>query len=129
MSDDYTELDGTETAVTARTSINNTSRALRSLHSAANDTGFTKVAYMLWYDTANSLLKIRNSSNSAWVTIGELDTTNGDFNHIVGDFHVEQSSNDLVFKHNNSGTKTTIMKLTSAGALICKDDVTAYGTL
>ena len=127
MSDDYTELAGNETATVARTSINNSLKALRSLHSSANDSGFTAVAYMLWFDTTTSLLKIRNSSNSAWITIGEVDTSNGDFNHIIGDFHVEQSSNDLVFKHNNSGTKTAIMKLTSAGALICKADVTAFG--
>jgi hypothetical protein len=31
-------------------------------------------AYMMWIDTANSLVKQRNTDNSAWVTLGKLDT-------------------------------------------------------
>lgn len=30
----------------------------------------TTYAYQFWYDTTNSLLKIRNSGNSQWITIG-----------------------------------------------------------
>ena len=33
----------------------------------------TTYPYMLWADTTNSLLKIRNAANNAWVTVGRLD--------------------------------------------------------
>jgi microcystin-dependent protein len=32
----------------------------------------TTVAYKIWADTANNLLKIRNSSNNGWLTLGDL---------------------------------------------------------
>lgn len=32
-------------------------------------------AYMLWADTANGLLKVRNATNNAWIIIGLLDGT------------------------------------------------------
>ena len=31
---------------------------------------------MLWADTSNNLLKIRNSSNNGWITIGSTNATN-----------------------------------------------------
>lgn len=36
----------------------------------------TTYAYMLWADTTNDLLKIRNAANSAWITVGRLSQTN-----------------------------------------------------
>lgn len=33
----------------------------------------TTYPYMLWADTTNSLMKIRNAANNAWVTVGRLD--------------------------------------------------------
>lgn len=36
----------------------------------------TTYAYMLWADTTNDLLKIRNAANSAWITVGKLSQTN-----------------------------------------------------
>ena len=37
----------------------------------------TTVAYKIWADTANNLLKIRNSANNGWLTLGDLtDATN-----------------------------------------------------
>lgn len=40
----------------------------------------TTYANMLWYDTTNDLLKIRNEANSAWITMGTVDQTNSVFN-------------------------------------------------
>jgi hypothetical protein len=34
---------------------------------------------MLWYDTANNLLKMRNESDSAWITIGTLNQSTNRF--------------------------------------------------
>jgi hypothetical protein len=38
---------------------------------------------------------------------------------------VEQSGTDLLFKYNG----TNVFKITSAGAIVAKDNVTAYGTV
>ena len=35
---------------------------------------------MLWYDTTNDLLKMRNEAGSAWITLGTVDQTNNVFN-------------------------------------------------
>ena len=40
----------------------------------------TTYANMLWYDTTNHLLKIRNEANSGWITVGTVDQTNNVFN-------------------------------------------------
>lgn len=40
----------------------------------------TPYANMLWYDTTNDQIKIRNESNSAWITLGTVDQTNNVFN-------------------------------------------------
>jgi hypothetical protein len=34
---------------------------------------------MLWYDTANNLLKMRNEADSAWITIGTLNQSTNKF--------------------------------------------------
>jgi hypothetical protein len=39
----------------------------------------TTYANMLWYDTTNDLLKIRNEANSGWITVGTVDQTNNVF--------------------------------------------------
>ncbi|XHX80930.1 MAG: hypothetical protein RBJ76_13650 [Stenomitos frigidus ULC029] len=60
---------------TFRADINTALQALDTLNSGpvAPDTTYDS---MLWADTTNNLLKIRNTSNSAWVTIGALNTQN-----------------------------------------------------
>lgn len=40
----------------------------------------TTYANMLWYDTANHVLKVRNEANAAWITLGTVDQTNSVFN-------------------------------------------------
>ena len=64
---------GTGSAV--RSAVNN---ALNSLVTNNSGTGApsTTYAYMLWADTTNDLLKIRNAANSAWITVGKLSQTN-----------------------------------------------------
>lgn len=63
----------------ARTAFRqDTNAALAAL--ATNSSGSaapsTTYAYQFWADTSNGLLKIRNGANSAWVTVGLLDTAN-----------------------------------------------------
>ena len=52
--------------------IPNALKTLRSLHSGATEPA-EMVAYMLWADTTNGLLKIRNAANTAWTTLSSLE--------------------------------------------------------
>jgi len=45
-----------------------------SLHKSATEPSPT-YACMLWADTSTTLLKMRNSADSAWITLGDLDTS------------------------------------------------------
>jgi hypothetical protein len=60
-----------QTAPSFRSDLNDALAALASLSSGATAPS-TTYANMLWYDTANNLLKMRNESDSAWITIGTL---------------------------------------------------------
>ena len=55
------------TGAAVRSAVNN---ALNSLVTNNSGTGApsTTYAYMLWADTTNDLLKIRNAANSAWAS-------------------------------------------------------------
>ena len=48
---------------------------IQSLNSGSADPS-TTVAYKIWADTANNLLKIRNSANNGWLTLGDLTDAN-----------------------------------------------------
>jgi hypothetical protein len=60
-----------------RADLNNALAAIVSGNSGASAPSAT-FAYQCWVDTGSSpaLLKQRNSSNNAWITIGQLDTAN-----------------------------------------------------
>ena len=57
---------------TVRADINAALQALASCSLGTSAPGTTYPG-LLWADTTNSLLKMRNSANSAWITLGELD--------------------------------------------------------
>jgi len=57
-----------------RSDLNDALQALGSLNSGATAPS-TTFANMLWYDTANNLLKMRNEDNDAWVTLFEINQT------------------------------------------------------
>tara|TARA_R110000772_G_scaffold7145_7_gene24495 strand:- start:1128 stop:1502 length:375 start_codon:yes stop_codon:yes gene_type:complete len=124
MSQSYETIAGTETAAQAKAKINNTSGALRSNHSGPNEPT-DKTAYMFWFDTTLNLLKLRNTANDAWVTVGELDDTNSDFHPIIQNWAITHSGDDLLFKYNGTNT----MKLTSTGDLTVIGDITAFGSI
>lgn len=67
-----------QTAPSFRADLNDALAALASLSSGATAPS-TTYANMLWYDTANNLLKMRNESNSAWITIGTLNQSTNKF--------------------------------------------------
>jgi len=57
-----------------RSDLNNCLSAILSNNSNSSAPS-TTVAYMLWADTSNAVLKIRNSANNAWVELFQLDGT------------------------------------------------------
>jgi len=56
-----------------RADLNNCLDAIVSNNSSSSEPS-TKFAYMLWVDTTNNLIKLRNSANNAWITL-PLSTT------------------------------------------------------
>lgn len=58
-----------------RADMNNQLLALGTMQSGAAEPT-PSYAYQMWADTTNGLLKQRNGSNNAWLTIGTLDTAN-----------------------------------------------------
>jgi len=65
------------TGAAVRADLNTVFGAVSTLNSGATEPT-TMYPYMPWADTANTLLKIRNGANSAWITVGTLDATNLD---------------------------------------------------
>lgn len=86
-----------QTASNARTDINNALKALASL-SSGSVAPTTTYANMLWYDTANNILKQRNEADSAWINLGYLDQGGSQF-QIFDDTKVV----------NTSGTQTGLI--------------------
>jgi len=64
-----------DTGSNVRSDINNNLAACFTNNSGASEPS-TTYAYMWYADTANGLLKIRNSGNTAFLTVGDLNTTN-----------------------------------------------------
>ncbi len=72
---DYEVANGSGQAV--RLDINNALKAILTTNSGAEpntstDSVDTPIAYMLWADDSNNLLKIRDSSNGSWIKICEI---------------------------------------------------------
>lgn len=67
---DYVIANGTGAAV--RSDLNNALAAIVSQNSGATAPA-TTYAFQFWADTTTGLLKLRNSANSAWVTLFQLD--------------------------------------------------------
>ena len=70
---DYVIANASGSAV--RSDLNDALGAVQSLNSGSSAPSST-VAYMLWLDTSNNLLKMRNGSNNAWIEIGASNTAN-----------------------------------------------------
>lgn len=63
-------------APTARADINNALAAIVSQNSGTSSPSIT-YANMVWYDTANDILKMRNVADTDWITIATLDQAGG----------------------------------------------------
>ena len=100
-----------------RTDLNNALAAIVSNNSNSSSPS-TTYAYQWWADTSNSVLKIRNSSNNAWITLFTL----------AGGVDVDAASNfneDVTF----TGASANIVFDKSDNALEFADDAKAtFGT-
>jgi hypothetical protein len=67
-----------QTAAASRTDINNVLAAILSTNSGTSAPA-TTVGNMIWYDTTNNILQIRNEGNTAWITLGTVDQINSKF--------------------------------------------------
>ena len=65
-----------QSAPAARADINNALAAIVSQNSGASSPSIT-YANMVWYDTANDILKMRNEADTDWITIATLDQAGG----------------------------------------------------
>ncbi len=61
-----------DTAPLVRADINNALSALVSQNSGASAPS-TTYANMIWYDTTNNILKMRNEADDAWISLFYLD--------------------------------------------------------
>lgn len=86
-----------DTTPALRTDLNNVLVDITTLHSGSSQPSST-YANMLWYDTANNILKMRNEANSGWIDLGYLDQGAGAF-RILDDTQVT----------NTSGTQTGLL--------------------
>ena len=59
-----------------RNELNTVLGDIKSLNSGSSEPS-NKSAWMLWADTSNNLLKVRNGSNNGWITLGTLGTNMG----------------------------------------------------
>jgi len=61
-----------------RSDLNDALQALGSLNSGSTAPS-TTYANMLWYDTANNILKMRSEADDAWIDIGTLNQSTNEF--------------------------------------------------
>lgn len=67
-----------QTAPNFRADLNNALSAIVSTNSGTS-APTTTYANMMWYDTTNNLLRMRNEADDAWITLGTLDQVGNTF--------------------------------------------------
>lgn len=65
-----------------RTDLNNALQSLASMQSGSSAPS-TTYANMLWYDTTNNVIKMRNEANDAWIALIYLDQENNVLDRIA----------------------------------------------
>lgn len=104
-----------------RGDINDALAALFSSNSGATAPS-TTVAYQPWGDTANSVLKIRNAADSAWIAMGYLNQSSGQWEAHANVIQALTTAG-IQFK-NSSGTNTILI---SDAGLFDGRDIAADG--
>ncbi len=87
-----------------RSDLNDALQALGSMQSGATAPS-TTYANMVWYDTANNVIKVRNEDNDAWITMVGFDQTTDILNKVgIFSFPTADGSANQVLTTNGSGT-------------------------
>ena len=111
-----------------RTDLNNALAAIVSNNSNSSSPS-TTYAYQWWADTSNGILKLRNSSNNAWIDMLNLDGTN-DFKTTgatVATFQRTGSTSNVAMEFKNN-TSSMFIGLTASATGFAVDDDNALGT-
>ena len=103
------------TGAAVRSALNSALAALVSNNSGTSAPS-TTYPFMLWADTTNDLLKMRNEADSAWITIGRTDLTNPGLS-AVPRWHIAGMT------YGNNGTDPT-NDIDIAAGQCASDDVT-----
>lgn len=77
--------------------VNEVFAAVQSSNSGATEPTGT-VAYQLWYDTTTNILKMRDATNSTWISLFTVDQTNG-----VWSVNANSTSNALRITQTGTG--------------------------
>jgi len=114
-----------QTGANFRADLNNALSAILSNNASATEPT-TTAAYMLWVDTGNNLLKMRNSADNAWITLPVSITTS---NTVDIDGGTVNTITSLSFS--SGETVTTILdeddlSSDSASALATQQSIKAY---
>lgn len=92
-----------------RQDLNNCLDAIVSQNSGASEPS-TTYAYQWWADTTTGLLKLRNSANTAWVTVGTLASANLGL--------LSSSTASSTYLALAGGTMTGALNIGTAGSLV-----------
>ncbi len=104
---DYNIANGTGAAV--RSDLNGVLGAIVSNNSSSTEPS-TTFAYMWWADTNTATLKLRDSSNSSWITVGALGSANLGL--------LTSSTADTNYLAKSAGTMTGALEIGTAGSLV-----------
>lgn len=111
-----------DTALAVRLDLQGAFQALAS-NNSGDTAPTTTYANMFWYDSSSNQIKMRNSGDSAWVTLGELNGSS--FEPYVGAFKITNlSATKIGFESGG----TTRMSLDTSGNLKAAGNITAYTT-
>ena len=99
--------------------VNEVFAAVQSNNSGATEPTGT-VAYQLWYDTTNNILKMRNASNAAWIGLFTLDQTNSvwsvDANSTSNALRITQTgTGNALLVEDSANPDSTPFVITAAG--------------
>jgi len=91
-----------------RSDLNDALQALGSMQSGTSAPA-TTYANMLWYDTTNNIVKMRNEDNDAWISLFTLDQS--------GDLISEISAGKFIGTDTTDASSTTAAAIKTAGGL------------
>lgn len=99
-----------QTTPAFRSDLNNALQAIATSNSGASAPS-TTYAGMIWLDTTNSQLKMRDQNDANWIIIGEFDVANSRFELISNSLTAASAAGIDVF--NSSGTKIIDLQVAS----------------